>query len=34
MSAFGGLRQRHKETKRMNQILQQEFEQIEADEWR
>jgi len=34
MTAFGGLRQLHKETKRINQILQQEFEQIEEDEWR
>jgi hypothetical protein len=34
MSAFGGLRQLHKETKRINQILEQEFEQIEEDEWR
>jgi hypothetical protein len=34
MSAFGGLRHLHKETKRINRILEQEFEQIEEDEWR
>ena len=34
MSAFGGLRNLHKETKRINRILEQEFEQIEEDEWR
>ncbi len=34
MSAFGGLRSLHKETKRINRILEQEFEQIEEDEWR
>jgi hypothetical protein len=34
MSAFGGLRKLHKETNRINQILQREFEQIEEDEWR
>ncbi len=33
-SAFGGLRHLHKETKRINRILEQEFEQIEEDEWR
>jgi hypothetical protein len=34
MSAFGGLRGLHKETKKINLILEQEFEQIEEDEWR
>jgi hypothetical protein len=34
MTAFGGLRHLHKETKRINRVLQQEFEQIEEDEWR
>jgi len=34
MSAFGGLRHLHKETKRINRILEREFEQIEVDEWR
>jgi hypothetical protein len=32
MSAFGGLRHLHKETKRINRILEQEFERIEEDE--
>ena len=34
MSAFGGLRNLHKETKRINRILEQEFEKVEEDEWR
>ena len=34
MSAFGGLRKLHKETSRINRILEREFEQIEEDEWR
>jgi hypothetical protein len=34
LSAFGGLRSLHKETRRINRILEQEFEQIEEDEWR
>jgi hypothetical protein len=34
MNAFGGLRQLHKETTRINQVLEQEFEQIDEDEWR
>jgi hypothetical protein len=34
MSAFGGLRKLHKETSRINRVLEQEFEQIEEDEWR
>jgi hypothetical protein len=33
MSAFGGLRDLHNETVRINRILEQEFEQIEEDEW-
>ena len=34
MSAFGGLRKLHKETSRINRVLEQEFERIEEDEWR
>jgi hypothetical protein len=34
MSAFGGLRHLHKETVRINRILQREFEQVDEDEWR
>jgi hypothetical protein len=34
MSAFGGLRSLHKETTKINRTLEQEFEQIEDDEWR
>ena len=34
MSAFGGLRNLHKETMRINRVLQQEFGQIDEDEWR
>jgi hypothetical protein len=34
MSAFGGLRGLHKETQRINRVLEEEFERIEADEWR
>ncbi len=34
MTAFGGLRRLHKETSRINRVLEQEFEQIEEDEWR
>jgi hypothetical protein len=34
MSAFGGLRNLHKETKRINRVLEQEFERIEEDQWR
>jgi len=33
MSAFGGLRSLHKETVRINRIIEREFEQIEDDEW-
>ena len=34
MKAFGGLRHLHKETQKINRILQREFERIEQDEWR
>jgi hypothetical protein len=34
MSGFGGLRSLHKETQRINRVLQEEFEQVEEDEWR
>ena len=33
MKAFGGLRHLHKETLKINRVLQREFEQIEQDEW-
>jgi len=33
-SAFGALRHLHKETKRINGILEEEFEQIDEDQWR
>jgi hypothetical protein len=32
MRAFGGLRALHKETKKINRIMRQEFEQIDVDE--
>jgi hypothetical protein len=34
MAAFGGLRSLQKETKRINRLIEREFEQIEEDEWR
>ena len=34
MRAFGGLRRLHKETSRINRVLEREFEQIEEDQWR
>jgi hypothetical protein len=34
MSAFGALRSLHKETQRINRVLEREFEQIEVDQWR
>jgi len=34
MAAFGGLQNLHKETKRINRVLEREFGQIEEDEWR
>lgn len=34
MTAFGGLRHLHKETQRINRILEEEFEQIDEDQWR
>jgi hypothetical protein len=33
MSALGGLRHLHKETSRINRLLEKEFERIEEDEW-
>ncbi|MSO21337.1 MAG: hypothetical protein EXQ56_12945 [Acidobacteria bacterium] len=30
---FGGLRHLHKETARINQIVEEEFEQIDPEEW-
>jgi hypothetical protein len=33
MTAFGGLRHLHKETSRINRLLEREFERIEEDEW-
>jgi hypothetical protein len=32
--AFGGLRQLHSETKRLERMIAAEFETIDADEWR
>jgi hypothetical protein len=34
ISAFGGLRSLHRETKRINRVLEQEFERIDEDQWR
>ncbi len=34
MRAFGGLRHLHKETRRINRVLEEEFEQIDEDQWR
>lgn len=34
MSAFGGLKHLHKETQRISRILEEEFEQIDEDQWR
>jgi hypothetical protein len=34
LSAFGGLRRLHNETSRVNRVLEQEFRQIEEEEWR
>jgi hypothetical protein len=34
MTAFGGLRSLHKETQRINRVVEQEFEQIEEKDWR
>ena len=34
MSAFGGLSSLHKETQRINRVLEDEFERVEEDEWR
>jgi hypothetical protein len=34
MSAFGGLSGLQQETKRINRIVEREFEQIEEEEWR
>jgi len=32
MSAFGGLRSLHKETQKINRVLQEEFERVEEDQ--
>ena len=32
--AFGGLRRLHRETKRVDQIIAEEFERIDDEEWR
>jgi hypothetical protein len=34
MTAFGGLKHLHKETQRINHIIEKEFEQIDEDQWR
>jgi hypothetical protein len=33
MQAFGKLRHLHKETERINKIIEEEFEQIEPEDW-
>jgi hypothetical protein len=33
MRAFGGLRDLHEETKRLNRIIRAEFERIDDEEW-
>ncbi|MDQ2898252.1 MAG: hypothetical protein M3Y07_00450 [Acidobacteriota bacterium] len=34
MRAFGGLRDLHKETKRVEKVIEDEFERIDEEEWR
>jgi hypothetical protein len=34
MKAFGGLRELHRETKRLERVISAEFERIDEDEWR
>lgn len=34
MRAFGGLRDLHRETKRVDRIIEREFERIDDEEWR
>lgn len=34
MRAFGGLRDLHRETKRLERVIHQEFERIDQEEWR
>jgi hypothetical protein len=34
MKAFGGLRELHTETKRIDRVIAREFEQIDEEEWR
>jgi len=34
ITAFGGLSDLREETKKINRVLEREFEQIEEDEWR
>lgn len=33
-SAFGGLRELHTETRKINRVLEEEFGQVEEDQWR
>ena len=33
MAGFGALRHLHEETERINRIIEEEFEQIEPDDW-
>lgn len=33
MEGFGKLRHLHKETERINQVIEEEFEQIEPEDW-
>jgi hypothetical protein len=34
MRAFGGLRELHRETKRLERVVAEEFERIDDEEWR
>lgn len=34
MKAFGGLRELHRETKRLERVISVEFERVDEDEWR
>ncbi len=34
MKAFGGLRDLHRETKRLERVVTEEFERIDGEEWR
>ncbi len=34
MKGFGGLRDLHRETKRIERVIEKEFERIDEEEWR